>query len=197
MSTPAPVPDMTKLYAKFQAWCAREGYPTAFVANACDLQGQRVHADPRTHAAWWWAFLAGRAAGMQEAAEIAEGQTQEYEPYTGRPLNLASQCALAIRGGITSGLPDSSTDKTLPSASEPRTTICDPKLDPKLSAVLRKFAAGGTPRCSKAQFEQLWRLAPGVFQLESRHGADLSGGYVLTSLQQGDAAKDAAKRLLA
>lgn len=34
---------------------------------------------------------------VERCAQEAEDQTQEYEPYTGQPLNLSYQCAAAIR----------------------------------------------------------------------------------------------------
>jgi len=51
------------------------------------------------YAAGWEMWQAATAAERERCAMVAESQTQEYEPYTGQPLDLAYQCAAAIRAG--------------------------------------------------------------------------------------------------
>ncbi len=42
-------------------------------------------------------LLGDVAAERERCAKLCEDQTQEYEPFTGQPRNLAYQCADAIR----------------------------------------------------------------------------------------------------
>lgn len=66
-------------------------------------------------------------------------------------------------------------------------------LTPQQVRLVERFTLGHTPRCSSADFEAINRAIPGVFQRESRHGADLRAGYVLTNRHGGDGALLAAR----
>lgn len=71
-------------------------------------------------------------------------------------------------------------------------------LTQRQARMVKRFTIGHAPRCSSADFEAINRAIPGVFQRESRHGADLRAGYVLTNRHRGDfallAARDWLKR---
>ncbi len=51
-------------------------------------------------------------------------------------------------------------------------------------SILRRFADGKAPRCSRMDFDELRRAVPGVLQLESVHGSDTRSGYCLTPLHE-------------
>ncbi len=69
-------------------------------------------------------------------------------------------------------------------------------LTPKQARMLERFTLGYTPRCSRADFDAINAAIPGVFQRESRDGADMRAGYVLTNRHRGHFAVEAAREWL-
>jgi hypothetical protein len=69
-------------------------------------------------------------------------------------------------------------------------------LTQRQARMVERFSLGHTPRCSRADFDAINRAIPGVFQRESRDGADLRAGYVLTNRHKGDFALEAARKWL-
>lgn len=63
-----------------------------------------------------------------------------------------------------------------------------------LRKALLRFIDGDTPKCSMRDYEML-RAISKEFQLESRYGADRSGGMVLTALNNKDRAIAEARKL--